>query len=194
MEKVEFLVIGAARIRIFGGGGQRRAGQLHAAVIIRHLQAGQHPETLRIALITPEIGAFVLGHGLLQRGGDGGMGEPVTDRLFAGMTERRIADVMAERGGGADGADIARLQRRQIAVAADEDAGPGAERPADRSGFQAVGQTGADVIVLGQRKYLGFVLQAAERGGEDDPVEVLLERRPAGLQRFRLIFAEPLER
>ena len=192
-EEVEFLARDAGGFRFHARSArilrkrpQRRAGQLHPAGLVGHLQPGQHPESLRIALVTLDVGGFVVIHHIAHRLRDRRMGEPVTDRLLSGVAERRIADVVRERGGGDRRADVARLPSGGVELPADEDSDRGSERTADRTGFQTVGEAGPHIIGLGQREHLSFVLQPAERAGKDDPVEVALERRPVLRNHTRL--------
>jgi iron-sulfur cluster assembly accessory protein len=88
-------------------------------------------------------------------------------RPFAGMAERRMAEVVRQRQG-----------FRQILVQP--------ELPGQRAGnlrdFEGVGQPGAVMIAFVEHEYLGFVLQAAKGGGMDHPVAIAPERA-AGLAR-----------
>ena len=165
------------RARILREGRERGAGELHSPLLIGHFEAGQHPEPLRVAFVTLDVGGLVLIHHIAHGAGDRGMGEPVPDRLLARVSERRIADVVGEGGGGDGGADVARLRSGGVEILADLHPDRGAERTADRTGFQTVGEPGADVVGLDQREHLGLILQPPERSRKDDPVEIALKRR-----------------
>ena len=83
--------------------------------------------------------------------------------MLAGVTEGRVAEVMAEPD---------RLD--EVLVEADR-AGDRAGDPAD---LERVGQPGAVVVALGGDEDLRLVLQPPERLGVDDAIAVALERRP----------------
>ena len=86
---------------------------------------------------------------------------------FAGMTERRMAEIVGQR------------QRfREVLIEAEL---PG-QRTGDLGHFERVGEPGAVMIAFMEHEYLGFVLQAAEGGGMNDPVAIAPERA-AGLAR-----------
>ena len=83
------------------------------------------------------------------------------------MAKRRMAEVMRQR------------QRfREILV---ETELPG-QRAGDLRHFERMGQPGAVMIAFVEHEDLGFVLQAAKRGGMDHPVAIAPERA-AGLAR-----------
>ena len=56
---------------------------------------GKYPETLGIAFEIEEVVAFGFAH-RIQPATAGGLLEPVADRVFTRMTERRITDVMGQ--------------------------------------------------------------------------------------------------
>ena len=85
------------------------------------------------------------------------------ERALAGMAERRMAEVVAERGG-----------LGQILVEP-ERAG---ERAGDLGDFQGVGQAGAEMIALVEHEHLGLVRQPPERRRVDDSVAVAAEGAP----------------
>ena len=150
----------------------------NSAGLIRHFEPGQHPEALRIAFVELEIGGFVVIHDVAHRLPDRRMGEPVADRLLSRMSERGVADVVRKCGGRNGCADVARLRIAHIELPAQVDADRAAERTRDRTGFEAVGQPGADIVGLGERKHLGLILKPPERTRKNNPVEVALKRRP----------------
>ena len=88
------------------------------------------------------------------------IGEAAVERALAGMAERRMAEIVAERGG-----------LGQVLVEA-ERAG---ERAGDLGHFQRVGQAGAVMVALVEDEHLGLVGQAAEGGRMDDAVAVAAE-------------------
>ena len=116
---------------------------------------------------------------MLQRGDDAqGLGVVVEaamglqagiERPLAGMAERRMAEVMRQR------------QRfGQILVEAEL---PG-QRAGDLGHFERMGQPGAVMIAFVEHENLGFVLQAAERGGMDHPVAIAPERAAGPARRL----------
>ena len=142
-------------------------------------------KALGIALEEFEIGALGGSKARLPRlrGQSGGV-EPMANRVFAGMAERGIAEIMRERGGRNDGPDVGSvdLTVRKVPLA-NLRAHPRAERPADAGDFQPVGEAGANVVVVGQRKDLGLVLQATEGRGEDDAIRVDLKWGTRGVRK-----------
>ena len=92
------------------------------------------------------------------------------ERPLAGMAEWRVAKVVGER------------QRfRQILV----EPQLASERAGDLGHFQSVGQAGAVVIAFVEHENLGFVLQAPESRGMNDPVAVAAERAAGPARRLR---------
>ena len=81
--------------------------------------------------------------------------------LLAGVAERRVADVVAERD---------RLGQRLV------EAERRGQRARDLGDLHRVGQARDEVVALGVEEDLRLVLQPAERLGVDDPVAVALER------------------
>ena len=92
-------------------------------------------------------------------------GEAAVERALAGMAERRMAEVVAERGG-----------LGQVLVEA-ERAG---ERAGDLGDLQRVRQAGAEMIALVEHEHLGLVGEPAERGRMDDSVAVAAEGAAGG--------------
>ena len=88
------------------------------------------------------------------------------ERILAGMTERRMAEVMGE------------AQRLGQVLVEAERAG---DRAADLRDFEAVGQPNPVMVAVGRDEHLRLVPQAAEGDRVDDPVAVALEdvARPA---------------
>ena len=82
-------------------------------------------------------------------------------RVFAGMAERRMADVMREA-----------QSLGQILVEPKR----ARDRPADLRDFQAVGEPDAEMIAIGGEKHLRLVTQAAKRDRMDDPIAIALKR------------------
>ena len=89
-----------------------------------------------------------------------GIGQRGVERIFAGMAERRVAEVVGE-------AECL----GQVLVEA-EGAGDGA---ADLRDLEAVGQADPEMVAVGGDEDLGLVAQAAEGDRVDDPVAVALE-------------------
>ena len=160
---------------VFGEGAQGGVGQLHAAWIVGALQPGDDAKSLGVALETQEILPLRVVQLFQHRPAGGGGGEPQPDGVFAGVAERWIADVVRQTGGGDHRAEILRIDPLQSMTTDHAVADHGAQRAADAGHFQAVGQAGTDVVALGEREDLGFVLQPPEGRGEDQTVEVALE-------------------
>ena len=80
------------------------------------------------------------------------------DRIFPGMPEGRVANIVREACGGDDGANIRRMDLLQAVFFDDVNADQRTEGAADTRGFQAMGKPGADVVALCQRENLRFVL------------------------------------
>ena len=124
-----------------------------------------------------EIQAVEFGVAALERGDDAQrmavvveaamIGHAGVERILAGMAERGVAEVVAERD--RLGEVVVNFERTR-------------ERPGDLSDLDRVGEPGAKVIALVMDEHLGFVREAAEGGRMDDPVAVALEFR-AGLGR-----------
>jgi hypothetical protein len=93
--------------------------------------------------------------------------EAFVQRPFAGMAERRVADIMGQR------------QRLGEVLVEPELAG---QRTGDLRDLKRMGQPGAVMIALVEHKNLRLVLQAPERGGMDHPIAIPPERA-AGLAR-----------
>ena len=85
----------------------------------------------------------------------------MANRVFTGMAEWRVADVMSKAGRLHDHAQVTRiapLRQRTAQCFADAHT----QRAAHTTDFQRVGQAGVNVIVAGNRMHLGFTTQAAE--------------------------------
>ena len=90
------------------------------------------------------------------------LGHAGVERVFAGMPERRVAEIVAER------------DRFGEVVVEPQRAG---ERARDLRHLDRVGQAGAEMIALVIDENLGLVREAAEGGRMDDAVAVALEFR-----------------
>src|SRR6185437_5944193 len=84
------------------------------------------------------------------------------ERLLAGVTERRMAEIVRE--GERLGEVLVETEHPR-------------DRARDLRDFEAVGQPGAVMIALVVDKDLRLVLQPAKRGRMDDAVAVSLKRR-----------------
>src|SRR4029079_8275642 len=91
-------------------------------------------------------------------------------RPFAGMTERGVTEVMG--------------QRQRLGEVLVKPELPG-QRAGDLGHFQRVGQPGAVMIAFVEHENLGFMLQAAEGGGMDNPIAIAPERAAGLARRFR---------
>ena len=85
------------------------------------------------------------------------------ERILAGMPERRVANVMAERDGLRQG--LVQAQR-------------GGEGSRNLRDLRGVGQARDVMVALGIEEDLCLVLQSAERLRVDDPIPISLECRP----------------
>lgn len=161
--------------RILREAAEGRQRQLHAAEVVRALQARDDAKALGVALEAQQV--LLLGgmHAPDQRTPERRFLEELADAVLAGMAERRIAEIVRERGRRDDRPEIGRHDLRQP-VARDHDlADPVAERARDAGHLQRMRQARAHVIVRRQRKDLRLVLHAPERRGKHDAVEVALE-------------------
>ncbi len=127
---------------------QRLPGQVEPVEIgVAPLQRGDHVQRLRVVVEAAEAG------------------EALVERALAGMAERRMAEIVAERRG-----------LGQILVEP-ERAG---ERAGDLRHFQGVGQAGAEMIALVEDEHLGLVGEPPERRRMDDSVAVAAEGAAGG--------------
>ena len=106
-----------------------------------------------------------------------GFPQALCQRFFTGMAQRRVADIVGKGRRCHDGAHVGNLGIPQIIILFEEHPCCRSQRTADGTGFKAVGQTGADVILLHQRKNLSFVLKSPEGSRKNHPVKVPLKRR-----------------
>ena len=90
-------------------------------------------------------------------------GHQLVDDAFAGVAERRVAEVVAER------------DRFGQLLVQPQDLRDGAR---DLRHLERVGEPGAVVIARRREEHLRLVLQPAERLAVDDAIAIALERRP----------------
>ena len=76
-------------------GAEGGVGQARAAFELVIFQLGQHAETLGVAFEIEEVVALDVAH-RIEPAASGGLFEPVTDGVFAGVAERRVADVVRQ--------------------------------------------------------------------------------------------------
>ncbi|RMS43381.1 hypothetical protein ALP71_05772 [Pseudomonas coronafaciens pv. garcae] len=161
------------RPRVLEVSAQGGVGQASASVELMVFQLRQHSETLRVAFEIEEVVALGFAH-RVEPASSGGLIEPVANGIFARVAERGIADIVGQAGRLYDHAQVARVAPvGQGGAQGFADAH--AQRPADATDFQRVGQTSVDMIVAGHRVDLCLATQTAERSGKDDPVVVLVE-------------------
>ena len=133
---------------------QRLPGEIEPVEVgVAPLQRGHDVQRLRVVVEAAEAG------------------EALVERALAGVAERRMAEVVAERGG-----------LGQVLVEA-ERAG---ERAGDLGDFQGVGQPGAEMIALVEHEHLGLVGEPPERGGVDDAVAIAAEGAAGRARRLRI--------
>ena len=89
-----------------------------------------------------------------------GIGERGVERIFPGMAEGRMAEIVGEA-----------QSFGQVLVQAKR----ASDRPPDLGDFEAVGQADPEMVAVGGDEYLGLVAKAAEGNRMDDPVAVALE-------------------
>ena len=126
-----------------------------------------------------EVEAVEAGIAALQAGHDGERlgvvvetaigGEAAIERALAGMTERRMAEVVGERAG--LGEVLVEAQRAR-------------QRARDLGHFEGVGEPGAVMIALVVDEHLGLVGEPAERDGMDDAVAIATEIAARGARRL----------
>ena len=139
------------------------------------LNLGQYAKALRVAFKMQKV--LLLGvtqliqHAALLR-----LAEPVADSILAGVSIRRVADVVGEAGSLDNHPQVGWLAPVRH-LAAQHFAHPHTERAPDTAYFQAMGQAGVNVIVAGYRVNLGFLAQAAEGAGKNDAVVILVKGR-----------------
>ena len=123
--------------------GERRLGEVQAVEIgVAALELGDDAQSMAVV-----VEAAVAGHAGVER-------------VLAGMAERRVAEVVAER------------DRLGEVVVEPERAG---ERAGDLRDLDRVGEAGAEMVALVMDEHLRLVGEAAERGRMDDAVAVALE-------------------
>ena len=126
---------------------QRFPGQVEAVEIgVAALQRRDDMKRLRVVVEAAEIG------------------EALVERALAGVTERRMAEIVAKR-----------RRLRQILVEAERTR----QRAGDLGHFQRVRQPGAEVVALVEDENLGLVAEPAKRRGVDDAVAVAAEHAAA---------------
>jgi hypothetical protein len=95
--------------------------------------------------------------------------EAFIEGAFAGMAERRMAEIVRQR-----------QRLGEVFLEAE----PPRQRPGDLRYLERMRQPGPVMIALVEHEYLGLVLEAAERGGMDHPVAVAAERAAALARRL----------
>ena len=101
------------------------------------------------------------------------------------MAEWGIAHVVGQTGGRDDGSDLCKQGRiGRITSFHQTECHHISQRPANTCHFQRVGEPVVHKDAAWQWKYLRFVLQPSEWGGEDDAVVIALK---SGSDLFRLV-------
>src|SRR5262249_18567176 len=95
--------------------------------------------------------------------------ETLVERALAGVTERRMTEIVPERG-----------RLRQVLVETER----ARQRPRDLGYFQGMRQPCAEMIALVIDEHLRLVRQAAEGGGMDDAVAVAAKIVARGARRL----------
>jgi hypothetical protein len=154
-------------------GAEGGVGQARATVELVIFKLRQHPETLGVAFEIEEVTSFRFAH-CVQPAAPGGLLEPVPNRIFTGMPERRVADVMGQAGRLHHHAQVAGFAPVGQG-AAHGFADTHAQRAADAADFQGMGQAGVDMVVARNRMHLGLAPEAAKGAGENDAVMVFVK-------------------
>lgn len=103
MIAAELVLLVAQRVRVASGpgvfqvGAQRGVGQPGTAVELVVFQLREYPKALGVAFEIEEVVALGRAH-VVQPAAPGRLLEPMANRIFAGMPERRVADVMGQAG------------------------------------------------------------------------------------------------
>lgn len=169
--------------RVLQVGAQGGVGQARAAVELVVFQLCQHAEALRVAFEIEEVIAFGAAH-VIQPATAGCLLEPMANGIFAGMTERWVADVVGQAGRLHDHPQVTGVAPVGQG-AANGLADAHTQGTPHTTDFQRVGQPGMDMIVAGHRVNLRLAAQAAKGPGEDNPVMVFVKR--AAAQFFRAV-------
>ena len=145
-------------------------GDAHDAALegLRHLRPGVVEDAVAHLPRQVEAAAVVLQHvddaqALLVVVESAGRGSRSSSALFAGVTERRVAEVVPER----DRLGELLVEPQHLG-----------DRPRDLRHLERVREPRAVVVAVRREEHLRLVLQPAERLAVDDAVAVALERRP----------------
>ena len=95
--------------------------------------------------------------------------EAIIERALAGMTERRMAEIVGER---------QRLGKIFV------EPQPPRQRARDLRHFERMGEPGAVMVAFVEHENLGLVLEPAERGRVNDAVAVAAKRAAASARRL----------
>ncbi len=177
--------------RVFRERAERRVREPQPR-IVRHLQPRDDAEALRVALEAREVLLLDLAQRRARVRGDRRFFKPHADRIFTRMTERRIAEIVRQRGRGDDRAKIRRVNFWQLAARADRGADDRGERPADARDLEAVREPRAHVVVVREREDLRLVLEPAKGGRKNDAIRIALEWRALRLGVGVAFRAEPV--
>ena len=88
-------------------GAEGGVGQPGAAIELVIFQLGEYAKALRVAFEIEKVAALGIAH-RIQPAAPGGLLEPVANGVFAGVAERRVADIVGQAGGLHDHAQVAR--------------------------------------------------------------------------------------
>lgn len=184
--------IGVARgPRILQVSAEGGVGQPGTAVELVVLQLSQYAEALRITFEIEEVRAFGFAHAV-EPATSGRLLEPVANGIFTGMAERRIADVVGQTSRLHHHAEVGRVAPFGQGTAQGF-AHSHAQRTADATDFQRMGQARVNMVVAGDRVHLGLAPETTEGAGEDDAVMVFVEGAAAkflrAVQRLAEAFA-----
>lgn len=96
------------RPRVFQISAEGGISQARTAVELMVLKLSEHAETLGIAFEIEEVTALGFAHAI-QPAAPGRLLKPMANRVFTGMAEWRVADVMSEAGRLHDHAQVTRI-------------------------------------------------------------------------------------
>src|SRR5690625_740594 len=164
--------------RVYYRRGKRGVCQAHSFFILVVLQRGYHPKPLGIALEQTKIIALDIAQLLKVLGAV--FLKPVSNSLFTGMAERRVANIVRQTAGLNNIAYVRWFQPGgQIAGGLQRITHTHSQGTPYAGDFQAVSEAVVHMIVGGQRVNLCLASQATKRARENDFVVIRIKRRSA---------------
>ncbi len=143
----------------------------------------EHAERIGVSFKSRQVGPFGIGEPAAEVF-PGAFAEKRRDSPFSGVSERRITQIVRQAGCGDDVAEMVEVFRRlaAFAVAATQRQRDSiCHRLADARHFHAVSEAVVNEDAPRKREHLRFVLQTAERRGENETVVVAPEIGAGGI-------------